>query len=149
MTEQADRVLRNFDLVNDYLAALTVGDRTDALAARDAIGNWLGSTACDDEAAVRLVGLTMMMARRCAVEKQYHGWRCHLVTHSRPLERESPPDRLAVRLVLAYAQGEEDLAVDLMAAFLRALRVPSLPGELARCFHRLTEIFVSARGETS
>lgn len=149
MTERTERVLRSFDLVNDYLSALTQGDRADALAAREAIGNWLGAAPCDDDAAVRLVGLTMMLARRCATEHTYHGWRRHLVTHSRPLERESPPDRLAVRLVLAYAQGEETLAVDLMAAFLRALNVPSLPGELARCFHRLTEIFVSARGETS
>lgn len=149
MTERTERVLRSFDLINDYLAALNQGDDNDRIAAREAIGNWLGDAPCDDDAAVRLVGLTMMLARRCSIERTYHGWRLLLVTHSRPLERESPPDRLAVRLVLAYADGDESRAVDLMSAFLTALAVPSLAGELARTFHRLTEIVISARGDNT
>jgi hypothetical protein len=145
--ERSDRMLRNFDLVNDYLFALTQGERRDAEAARDAIGDWLHNAPCDDDATLRLVGLVMMLARRCATEHPYRGWRIRLVTHSRPLERETPPDRLAVRLVLAYAEAGEGLAVDLMTAFLTALTLPSLPGELARTFHRLTEIFISARAD--
>jgi hypothetical protein len=146
-TAQRERVQRCSSLVDDWLAAVLTGMQHRQAATQAPIQGFLRLAPTLHDAHVRLVGLTTATARRCAQllpsprNPQAGQWvigdlRGHTIDHA------PAHVRLGTRLVVAYANGDDDGANDLVIAHLRQLECLDIQHELWRTFMYLSHMYL-------
>lgn len=125
--------------LGDYMSARARDDHDAAWAAVAAITESLRKAPVED-ATVRLIGLVMTVAERCASELPPAPWRALTRSYSAKIEALPPPSRRAVQLILAYAGDDEPMALDLMRDLVSTSTLRSLASELAATFACLISV---------
>lgn len=136
-------------LVHDWLAAALSGVHHRQAAAIAPIQGFLYLAPSPEDAHLRLVGLTTITARRCAqrlpTPRNRGGqgyWTIQPDPDGRTLDEAPAYVALAVRLISAYANGDDDAANDLVMAFLRPLDLDEMQHGMWLTFMYLSNVYV-------
>ena len=144
-----ERLERCSRLVDDWLAAALSGIHHRQAAAIAPIQGFLHLAPSLQDAHVRLVGLTTITARRCAQllprpprSRRDGYWAIRSDPDGRTLDEVPGYVGLAVRLVTAYANGDDDAATDLVMAYLRPLDLSEMQHEMWETFMYLSNVYL-------
>lgn len=125
------------NLAKDWLVAAANGASETLVWTR--IDHYLNAAANAGEVYMRLSCLVTLLARRCAAAlPPSHEWRLAVLDSGM-----GPCTVLAGRLVVAFANHREDLAVDLLTGFVHAAATANadVAGEMAGVCEEITTIF--------
>lgn len=143
MTEaQRDRIERSKRLVDTWLDATLSGDARRIPAAMAPLNAFIRTAPTDLASNVRLVGLIMALGRRCGErlpDVSPRIWGVGEGAHARP----RPSAQVATRIMVAYANGDDDGAHNVLAEYVLTLDPSDVPVDLSEVFMTLTNIFLA------
>lgn len=149
---QALRMFRTIHIIDDWTASAATEEPARMFASLARLHHHLHQPPCTArDTTVRMTDLVATLARRCAalLPKSHHdawivedGYTGQLVD----IDDTDPEARLAVRLEMAYARGDEALARDLLLGYLRGVPPELVNDQLGAIFMCLTQNYQWAVG---
>jgi hypothetical protein len=134
-------------LIDDWTSAVTSGDLARPNASLDLIREFLNGASTDRDAVLRMIGLVMLLGRRCAAglpPKHIPGlWGIRSGTTGMTIDDAPPAVKLAVRVMVAFANGNEVGAADLIAGYVAGLDPDEVPEGLSDVFMHLTHVYTA------
>lgn len=149
---QALRTFRTTHIIDDWTANAATRDPARMFASLARLHHHLHQPPCTSQVTtVRMTDLVATLARRCAAllpPSHNGGWTVENGHTGEPVDIDDtdPEARLAWRLEMAYARGDEALARDLFLGYLRAVPPELINDQLGAIFICLTQNYQWAVG---
>jgi hypothetical protein len=146
---QRERIEHEMHLIDDWTTAVTSGDLDRPHASLDLIKEFLHGASSNHDANLRMIGLVMLLGRRCAaglpdMSRRTDGvWGIHAGTSGATVDDAPPAVKLAVRVMVAFANGNEVGAADLIAGYVASLDGDEVPENLSAVFMHLTNVYMA------